>query len=196
MIARSLRRLRQVNSNNAAYNAVADTFVEPKGDPLTAGGDVVIDLAMQSQGQGWVPTYLELWPYGLGATGNVFNMRVIAWQRVLDPVIQAAGFPCQWVPSEIAEFVCTLGTDTGVLGGTPSNLEFYATTITITTEESFSANVSRIGTVWVISPGTGIRGHIRVDMEGVEKFEVLFAQVTGTPTMNATYRLYDRYLDI
>lgn len=196
MIARSLRRARSVNCNNAAYNTIGDTFVEPKGDPGTAAGDVVTDLAMQSQGQGWVPTYLELWPYGLGVAGNTFNMRIIAWQRIIDPVIQALGFPCQWAPSEIAEFVCTLGTDTGVVGGTPSNLELYATTITITTEESISANVSRIGTVLVISPTTGIRGHIRVDMEGVEKFELLFAQGTGSPTMNATYRLYDRYLDM
>lgn len=202
MLARPLRKVRSVNCSNATYNALADTLTEPRGDPGTATGSVVINIAMEGQSgtinpasMGYVPTWLELWPYGLGATGNTMNVRVVAWQSVIDSSTQAAGVKCQWAPSELCEVACTLGTDTGAVNGAPLNTELYATTITVVDESTLTAATTRSGTVLVNSPGTGIRGHIRLDLEGVEKIEILFAQGgTGTPTMNALYRLYDRYV--
>lgn len=192
MIARPLRKVRSVNCTNATYNTIVDTLVEPKGDSGTATGSAVIEIGLA--GNAKVPTFMDIWPYGNGNDNDTMNFRVIGWQRLLDPSLNAAGYAAQWCPSEIGEFVGTLSLDTGVAGGAVVAAERYCDVITVTAEETFTAATTRQGTVAVISPANDIRGHLRIDLEGVEKVEILFAYGgIGTPTMNALYRLYDRY---
>lgn len=190
MIARPLAKVRSVNENSNAYASIIDTLTEPVGDAGTATGACVIDVGLK--GGGAVPRYLEVWPYGLGADEDAFSFRILAWQRI---VPKLASDQWQWTCEILAELACVLGSSTGVAGGAVLNTELYADTVTIVSEETITADVTRQGTVLVFSPANNTKAHVRLDIEGVEKIQFDFKQTTNTPTMNALFRFYDLYID-
>lgn len=188
MIARPLRRARAVNSSSSAFTAFADTLTEPKGDDGTAAGRTIIDIALSGGGQ--VPTFLDIYPFALANNNDTFSLRVLAWQRLL-PTIADGRF--QWAACELTELACTVGASTGVAGGVVLDTELYVDTITIVSEETITAATTRQGTVQVFSPANDTKAFARIDLEGVEKIELVFDQTLNTPLMNALYRYYDRY---
>lgn len=188
MIARPLRRARAVNSSSSAFSSFPDTLTEPSGDAGTAAGRTIIDIAIQGGGQ--VPTFLELFPFALANSNDAFSLRVLAWQRLLPPLADGR---FQWAACELVELACTVGASTGVAGGVVLDTELYVDTITIVAEETVTADVTRFGSVEVFSPANDTKAHVRLDLEGVEKIELVFDQTTNTPLMNALYRYYDRY---
>lgn len=190
MFARPLQKARSVNATTSAYPSRVDTLTEPVGDSGDATGACVIEVG--TKGNGSVPRFLELWPYAAGGNNDTFSLRVVAWQRIL-PAVADGRF--QWCPSEICEVACTISADTGVAGGQVLDTERYADTITIVGEETTTAATTNRGSVQIISPTGDLRGHLRVDIEGVEKIELIFDQTLNTPSMNALYRFYDRYDD-
>jgi hypothetical protein len=190
VIARPLKKFRSVNANTSAYPSLVDTLDEPVGDAGTAAGRAIVDVGLR--GNGIVPRFLELWPYAAASANDTFDLRVVAWQRILP---QLSDGRYQWTPFTLAEFHCTIGAMTGIAGGVVADTELYVDTITIAAEETVTADVTRMGSVYVFSPANDTKAHIRFDLEGVEKVELIFDQTLNSPTMNALYRFYDRFDD-
>lgn len=179
MNARPLRRFLTTSSVAAAFASLVDTLAEPTGDGF---------LDLSAAGSGRVPEYLELWPIGLGADNDAFNIRVIGISRLMPP---AADGRYQWVPFMLAQVGVVVSANVGVAGGIVLPTERYADTITVTTEGTITSDVTRGGTLIVTSPGSDLKANVCVPLRGVEKVGLLFARVTGTPAMNALYSLND-----
>lgn len=176
-VIRPLQKFLAVNSNDSAFAALADTLTEPSGDG-------VLDLSVMGGGES--PCHILLYPYGLGADNDAFTMRLVGWTRIR-PAIADGRF--QWTPTVIAALGCIVSGDVGVAGGIVGATERYADTITVVTEGTITSDVTRGGTLTLTAPGTDVRAHVVVPIEGFEKLSLKFDQTTNTPTMNALYRL-------
>lgn len=187
MIARPLKKARSVNATTSAFPSSTDTLTEPVGDDGTATGRCVIDVG--TKGHGTVPRFMEIFPYASAAANDTFSLRIIGWQRIMPPLSDGR---IQWIPYTIAEFACTVGAETGVAGGAVVATELYVDTITVVSEE---VQASSRGRSAVFSPANDTKARLVIDLEGVEKVELVFDQTLNTPAMNALYRFYDRFDD-
>lgn len=177
--ARAFSKYTAANSTSADFTAPVDTFVPPSGG---------IDLTV-SGGTGEVPCELVVIPYGLGNDNDTFSLRLIGWTRIRP---QIADGRWQFVPNILAEFACTLSQEVGLSGGVVLNTERYCDTITIVTEATKTADVTRMGSVFVTAPGADLKAHLRMKIQGVEYITADFDQTGGTtPSMNFLYRLLD-----
>src|SRR5262245_8761577 len=113
MFARSFKKVRSVNSNTANFPtfptvAAAADLHKSTFDPETAAGRVVIPLVdILKGGGGFVPRYVDIFPFGLGANDDTFSLRLIGWRRYL-PMM--SGHRTMFVPSIVTELACTMST--------------------------------------------------------------------------------------
>lgn len=174
---RVFRKARSVNSTSTAFPATAPTRTEPTGDAGTAAGRCVIDLA--ARGDGYVPCDVMILPYGLGSANDVFSLRLLGWRKI------GTGLTALWVPVTLAELACTLGAMTGVAASEVLATELFCDTITIVSEPTTTADVTRVGSVLVSSPANDTVAWAKVPLLGVQKIEFLWDQTTNTPAANA-----------
>lgn len=175
MYASPLRRVLAANAVNATFAALPDTFDTPAGDG-------VIDLSAGGGG-GEIPGYLELWPFALGADNDTFSLRVMGWTRLLPGLADGRN---QWTSFLIAEFTAIASAAVGLAGGVILATERYADTMTVVAEATNAGQ----GSSFLTSPGTDLKAHVAVRLEGVERVQVQFRQTGAfTPQMNALYRL-------
>jgi hypothetical protein len=174
-LIRHAQRALTTNSTASSFASKVPTITEPSNDG-------VIDLFSKSILQ---PKSVKLWFIGLGADNDAFSIRVIGWQRIgsgLAPGIL-------WFPSVICELACVISAAVGVAGSPVLNTERFADTITIVSEPTITADVTRLGTIELNSPTGDLIAPAVVPLRGFEKLEFLFDQTTNTPTMNVLYSL-------
>ncbi len=178
------QKARAVNSSSANFPTwVSSEFVTEAQftDPGTAAGRVLKKLAGDG-GNGLVPWAIELTPYGLGADNDVFSVRVVGIRRIPQPLADGR---VQFFRQKIATLACTISAAVGLAGGHVLNTERFADAITVTTEGTKAADVTRAGTTTVYSPADDSPASAIVPLVGFEAYELEFDQTTGTPTMNA-----------
>lgn len=178
-LARPFQKARQTNSTDTTSPSRVPTVVEPiTVSPSSATSQEVIDFI--EGGTGPIPFAAFIIPYGLGADNDAFSLSVIGWKKIgTDPNLTL------WVPFLLGSYSTIISASVGVAGSPVINTERFADTITIVTEPTQTADVTRSGTTQIYSPTNNTPGWIRVPLRGCSKLELTFANVTNTPTKNA-----------
>lgn len=152
----NFRKAFSANSTLDAYVAKVPTTTKP-----SAG------ISTQIVGGG-VPQKVLVQPYGSDAQNEAFTLRIYGWRQV-----DLSGTPL-WVPSNLAEFTCTIGNVAATSLGT-SNL--------------LCDTVAKVGTIAhaeVQSPGNDTPGFATVTLQGFDLIEFATA-VTSAASANALY---------
>lgn len=164
-----------------ATNATTASFTIPAATVTRPSGNLVLDLnATPGQTQNG---RVKLFPYGLGSANDAFSMRLWGWHHVGN---DSAG-NILWVPSLLVELACTVGAATGVANSPVLNTELFCDTITVVSEPSRTADVTRAGETVVYSPANDSVAWAAVMLHGAELLQWDFDQTTNTPTMNCLY---------
>jgi hypothetical protein len=163
-LSRPFRKALTTNANSSSFPSKVPTITEPTNDG-------VIDLKNVGL---TIPQKMLVLPYGLGSDNDVFDLRVIAWRLV----------GVLWVPYLLGKFTCTISAAVGVAGADVLNTERFADTITVGNEPTVTADVTRQGTVQVMSPTGDLVAYLIIELNGAAKVEFIFDQTTGTPTTN------------
>jgi hypothetical protein len=127
---------------------------------------------------------IRIYPYGLGADNDTFDLRLWGWYRGKNPDT--------FFPVTLLQCSCTISAFTGVAGGQVLDTERFADTISLTAligEATVTANTTRTGTVELYTPANNTPAYVEVPLRGVELIEWDFDQTLNTPTMNALYQL-------
>lgn len=165
-LSKSYQKLLTTNSTDGTFPARVDTVTNPAA--ATPGGVGAFDVAPSSP----VPNSLSLLPFGAGAAGNTFDMRVIGWRSV-------GGL---YVPTILWQGTCTLSTSIGVAGQP----------VTATDRHADIIGAPAVGTEGVtcrtVSPANNTNARVLVDLEGHQTVEVVFDMGTAT-SGNALYAL-------
>ena len=169
-LARPFRKALTTNANSSSFPSKIPTITTPANDGV---------VTLAPDGAGLVPRKMIVLPYGLGSDNDVFDMRIIGWRRIGD-----VNSGILWVPTLLGKFTCTISAAVGVAGAPVLATERFADTITIGNEQSRTADVTRLGRVWLFSPTGDLIAWIEIDLEGFEKVEFTYDQTTGTPTTN------------
>lgn len=176
--ARPLVKAFETNLDATAFTLKVPTTTKPSGN-----GVLVL-------GPGAVPQRMRLFPYGLGADGDVFVLRVTGWHR-----IGSGPFPgTLWFPETLAELTCTMSTFVGVAGSPVLATERFADTIvSVTTvgEPSVASDVTRDGTFVIFSPANNTPAWVLMDTYGCELLQFDIDQTTNTPPANALVQFLD-----
>lgn len=187
MIARPLRKARSVNSSSANFPTFVGTELDPAyTDAATAAGRSLIQLGVGLGG--YVPRNIELFPYGIGADNDTFDLRVMGYRRIFP---QLADERYQYLRFILAKLSCTLSAAVGLAGGSVLATERFADTIAIGTEGTFTADVTRSGSFRLYSPANDTPAHVVLPTLGCDAIELEFDQTLNTPTMNCLYALHD-----
>ncbi len=169
-IGRRYQKALTANANSSSFASKIPTITEPANDG-------VIDLIKDGCE---IPEKLRVLPYGLGANNDAFSLRVIGWRRIASATPQLT----LWVPTVLCEVACTMGQSVGIAASPVLNTEAFCDTITIVSEPTVTADVTRQGTVKTYSPANDTVGWLELKLGGVEKIEFTFDQTTNTPTTN------------
>lgn len=168
------RKVRSVNATNTSFPSKIPTGTEPSGDAGTATGASVIQL-VHGRG-GIVPCKAKFIFYGTGDANDVFEAKVIGWERC------GSDTSTLWNPLILAHLVCTLGAMTGVAGKYLVATDLLVDTITVNSEPTITADTTRQGTLEISSPAADLIAFATVPLHGVEKIELIFDTTTGDPT--------------
>lgn len=177
-LSRPFAKAWAANANTSSFASKIPTITEPTNDG-------VVNLTAGYSAGGITPITMMVLPYGLGADEDAFDMRIIGWRHI-GPAAPAIPL---WVPTILGQFSCTLGTAAGVAGAPVLNTELFADTITVGSEPTITADVTRFGTVRVYSPTANLVAYLIIQVYGCEKVEFSFDQTTNTPTMNCLIAL-------
>lgn len=172
------RRVRQTNSTDTAFTARVGVL-EETGTIIESLGTTALHSTSAARfrvGQnGFGANCVKFMPFGIGADGNTFDMRVIGWLKTADT-------PVTWIPTVIGQFACTVSsTLTGLAGGSVLNTEYFADTIAPTYGSSVGIDV--------VSPANDVNALIAIDLRGFELVEVQFDVGTIT-SANALYSTF------
>lgn len=174
-VSRPFRKALAANATTSSFGSKVPTVTKPTNDG-------VIDLL--SGGGAIVPARIKILPYGLGGDNDAFSVRLIGWHKIGNTTSGVL-----WLPVPLVELACTISQAVGVAGSPVLDTERFADTITIVTEETVTADVTRIGDVELASPGNNLIAHAIFPLRGFELLEFEFDQTTNTPTMNCLYAL-------
>lgn len=156
-------------------------------------GNTVFPLASQAGGGGITPDRVRIYPYGLGASNDVFSMRIFGWNR-LNAVGGTVTKRTVWLPAQIGEFACTLSTFAGLADSPVLNTELFCDTITVVAtvgEPTYTAATTNGGTTMRYSPANDMPGWIEIPVGAFEFLEFDWDQTTNTPEMNALLQFLD-----
>lgn len=170
-LARRHQKAFATNANTSSFPSKVATITEPTNDGVLN----ILDTGVT------IPQWAHILPYGLGANNDAASMRVIGWRRVRGTTTDIT----LWVPEVLCEVACTFSAAVGIAGAPVLNTEAFADTITIVSEPTITADVTRQGTVEVYSPANDTQAYINVRLNGVEKIELTWDQTTNNPTTNA-----------
>lgn len=189
--ARPFQKARSVNSSSANFPTwVSSELVLEKdyfADAGTAAGRVVTRLSNLG-GNGIVPCWMKFMPYGLGNDNDAFSVKLVGVTRIMPPLSDGR---IQVVRQEIAVLAATISAAVGVAGGNVLATERFADTIAITREASYTADVTRSGSIKLYSPVNDFPAYALIPLLGFEGYEIEWDQTTGTPTMNALISFLD-----
>lgn len=144
------------NSTDGSFTAKVATITEPVTTALDAG---------YSGGTGVVSRNIAfIVPYGVGSATNTFDLRIYGWRKL----------KILWVPIAILEVTCTLCTAVGATGGEVTGSEKFCDTITL------ASAYSLLSTIEVVSPGSNVPGHLKIDFAGSQKLDFIFANTSST----------------
>lgn len=167
------RKARGVNSNDASFPSRVPTTTAPLFAVATAAGtQQVIPI-----GPGVSANSAVIVPYGLGASNDAFNLRVLGWREV-----RGEGVLTLWVPVVLCELACTVGATTGVAASAVLNTELFVDTLSLTYGND---DVS----IDIVSNAADLIAHFAVAIKGFQAIELIFDQSTNSPTMNALVSL-------
>jgi len=163
------------NQNSAAFTAKVAKFGRPSGNGI-------LDLTADGEG---IPSCLRINPYGLGADNDVFSFRVWGWAK-----LGGGGPPNEmYIPSIIAEVVCTLSTSVGVATGPILDTERFADTLApvalLLPDYKIAAGTSLQGCARFMTPANNTPAWFIIPIDGWKLLEFDTDQTTGTPTANA-----------
>lgn len=154
------------NANTSAFPSKVPTITEPINDG-------VLTLARESV---LVQKQALILPYGLGSSNDAYSLRVLGWRLVAGSSL--------WVYTVLGEFACTLGAMVGIVGTPVVNTELFVDTITVVSEGTYTADVTRRGATRIYSPANDTIASLILPLNGAQKIEFVFDQTTNTPTMN------------
>jgi len=166
-------KARKVNQTSASFVAKIPKAAEPIGDAGDATGSSIIEGSYLSKVNKAV---MVLIPYGVGAANTTFSIQVIGWT-----VVDQGKSTQEWIPVELCELLCTLGTMTGIAGGAVLDTENFADTITLTFGND-NVSVDRS------SPANNGVGHAVVSLKSFAKFELSFQTGSSATSCNALIR--------
>lgn len=160
-LASGVQRCLTTDSTANAYTDPVASLAEPVADGVVnvAGvfNQVQADIILQ--------------PFGTGAAGTTFNLRVHGWKK------GALGL---WIPETLLEVTCTLGTKVGVAASDVLDTNKFCDTIALV----FGiANVSES----VLSPTGNLFATVTFDLKGCRKFQAEIKIGTAT-NGNALWR--------
>ena len=185
--ARPLTTFLATDATSSSFASLADQF----DDPLLNG----ITIATSKDGIA-VPMWILLFPIGVGADNDAFDMRLVGWNRILPSPAGLVG-RYHWSPVVIGQFSCTMCAFVGKAGGVIDNTYRYCDTITITsgfqgkTTDTDSGGAASRGQDWIVSPVNDLKAYIKAPIDGFERLSLYFDQTTNTPSMNALYRFLE-----
>lgn len=187
---RPYKKARSVNSSSANFPTwVTTELALPNAyyaDAGTAAGRVVTPIGLC--GNGRVPAWLHFIPYGLGSDDDVFSVNVVGVRRIAEPISDGRQ---QFVRELIAVLACTISSSVGIASGQVINTERFADTIAITKEGTYTADVTRTGSIRLYSPANNSPASAMIPLVNFEGYELEWDQTTGTPTMNALVSLLE-----
>ncbi len=167
-----LTRVFAVSSQASAWASFDAMLASPTG-AFNAGHDGI-----------YAPESIKLIPICEGGqAGSQFSVRLYAWDALRsEPISQQP--PATWIPTLLAEFLCTACNRVGPYPvGNP-------TTGAMTTQESFcdtitltQGTVGLTGLINSTGPGTDLIAYIKIDLAGCRLFQFDFNQ-TDTVGMN------------
>lgn len=149
-----LQRVRATSSTDATFPSRVPTGTAPSG-----AGVVSDPLAGSS-----APEWLQVVPFGDGADNSTLDLRVIGWKPT------DLGL---WVPTILAQAVCSLSAAVGANGFEVTASQRFADTISLTLVQ---ANVDSK----VSSPVNDTPGSFQVQTRGSVLIEVIFDLGTAT----------------
>lgn len=110
--------------------------------------------------------------FGAGSDTNTFSAKLIGWREVKG----------LWVPTPLATVSVALSTPVGISGEEVIDTDRFADTITVTTAETIAGYD-------VCSPANNTIAHLRIDLGGCSKLEVVY-DLTGATNANALVSFY------
>lgn len=162
-----LRRAFATNSTANSFTAKIPIATEPSG----VGVFDLQAIANGVGGEGHIPRYIQLIPYGTDADNETHNLRLWGWSRV--------GVEDIWIPQLLLEIAFTLGSISGAVIGTN---HFMADTIIITYGDADAPE---------ISPANELVASILTHLRGVRYIEFAGDLGTGAAT-NCFWRTMDQ----
>lgn len=163
-----MQRWLTANSTDASLTAKIATATEPTG----AG---VVDLTGRRYRK------IRVMPFGVGSDNQTYTIRVIGWSQVGS----TSSSTLIWVPSLLAAYTVQLCALVGVAGGAVLDTDRFSDTLTLVSVQGTDAQ----GTTKVAPANDTSSAYFICELNGAQKVEVSFAQVTTT-SANALYELF------
>lgn len=183
------------NYANTSYPTRIATTTAPNKAATTTGLQAIGDGVVALGHEGSVcPQWLRLLPIGTGADEDTFTIKVLLWRSTRFNVV---GQPGLWIPETLAEWTCTLCTQTGVAGADLDVTTRFVDTITMTGGPTLITNAAAptaltaapIVEKWFQTSPLGDQvGAIMVPTFGARFAEVIF-KASGTNGANALWTL-------
>lgn len=167
---------RSVNQTSNGYVSKVPTKSEPVTDVGTATGQSAFSLSDESGGIS--QNRVKFWPYGTGADGTTFSMRMIGW-RCCGKQPSNTAAPIIWVPVTLIEIQATLSSALpGVAGSIIPVAMFFAKTITVTSQPLITGTINAVagnlGAQEIYSSGTTVSAWGIVQLYGAQWLECSF----------------------
>jgi hypothetical protein len=166
------RLARTVNATGS-FPSKVPTVTEPFGDAATATGASVIDLASRPEGM-FTQNGMLVVAFGTGANDTTFSFRVIGWNRI---GINTIGQQALWVPVNLLEIACIIGTPVGVAGTLVPATCGFVDTMTVTTGSTLGGETASEN---IVSPANDTIACCLMDLKGFKKVEITFNIGTAT----------------
>lgn len=162
------------DTTTSSFVTRAPTTTEPSGSG--------VNTMTQSSG-GVVQNIAKVMPYGLGADGTTFSMRITGWIKL--PSSNPPSVPDLWIPVNLCEISCTCsGTQQSIRGSDISDSYCFCDTLAVV-GTSGNPGVS----LDIVSPTGGKGAHLSIDVKGFLKIQFDFLNST-TSAANAVFGMY------
>lgn len=169
-----LRKALSSNSTASAFTAKIPVATEPSGSGVFDLFDADLGLATNT----YVPSSIELIPFGTDANNETFDMRLWGWTKV--------HLSSLWIPQLLAEFNVTLG---NIDGSAIAASHFMMDTIALV---DGSAETTRVD---LVSTANDTTGSVSVNLRGVRYIEFDFDSAGASPAaaMNCYWRVVNEF---
>ena len=165
----SFQRDRSVNATGSFPSRIPQITAPSTVSPQTVTSQDIYDVFTE----GTQFSNARIVPFGTGSATQTFSVRVIGWSDAQPS--SGSSNVVLWVPTVLCEYLCTLGTATGVASSAVLDTEKFCDTVALVANRGTDGQDTTKA-----SPTNNLIAQFLVDLKGSKKIELCYSVGTNT----------------